>query len=279
VAGDIKLQLSAFNIDSSISSLFYTELHTPKQSTMAFPLPQGISTYHTKPYPAIDISRPELSTTGRVVFITGGGSGLGLAFAQHFAAAGSTQIAITGRRQKVLLDAQKLIQGKHPATKVLTLQSDVVDRDGVIAAFKKTAETFGKVDILVNNAGYLPAYELLGSETLPDDWWSAFSINVRGSHNVLSAFLPVATQNATVLNLTSAAVNAVVPGQSGYTASKIAAARVFECFAAENPGFRVVNVAPGVVMTEMHEKTVQHFENKGWPQLPLDDSKFHRRSC
>jgi NAD(P)-dependent dehydrogenase (short-subunit alcohol dehydrogenase family) len=245
---------------------------------MAFPLPQGISTYHTKPYPAIDISRPELSTAGKVILITGGGSGLGLAFAQHFAAAGSTQIAITGRRNNILLDAQKLIQNKYPATKVLTLQSDVVDRDDVIAAFKKTADTFGKIDVLVNNAGYLPAYEFLGSETSPDDWWSAFSTNVCGSHNVLSAFLSVAAQNATVLNLTSAAINAVIPGQSGYNASKIAAVRVFECFAAENPGFRVVNVAPGVVATQMQEKTAQHFEQQGWPQLPIDDSELYINS-
>jgi NAD(P)-dependent dehydrogenase (short-subunit alcohol dehydrogenase family) len=243
-------------------------------SAMAFPIPQGISTYHTKPYLAIDISRPELSTAGKVVFITGGGSGLGLAFAQHFAAAGSTQIAITGRRLNVLLQAQKLIQDKYPATKVLTLQSDVADHDAMRTAFRNTAEAFGKVDVLVNNAGYLPTYASLGSEMSHEDWWSAFRVNVLGAHNVLSAFLPVAAQNATVLNLTSAAVNGLLPGGSAYTASKIAAVRVFEHFQVEHSALRVVNVAPGVVLTDMHKKTVQHFDEKGWPQLPLDDSKF-----
>jgi NAD(P)-dependent dehydrogenase (short-subunit alcohol dehydrogenase family) len=92
---------------------------------------------------------------------------------------------------------------------------------------------------------------------------------------VLSAFLPVAAQYATVLNLTSAAINAVVPGQSGYNTSKIAATRLFECFAAENPRFRVVNVAPGVVATQMEEKTAQFFEKQGWPQLPVYDSELY----
>ncbi|KAH7402745.1 hypothetical protein BKA66DRAFT_436145 [Pyrenochaeta sp. MPI-SDFR-AT-0127] len=238
---------------------------------MAFSKPKGIDTYHTTPYAAIDVTRPELSTAGKVVFITGGGSGLGLAFAEHFAKAGSTQIAITGRRQNVLDEAQKSIQAAYPKTTVLTLQGDVVDRQAVDAAFKQTHKTFGPIDILINNAGYLPAYEAIGKESSPEDWWSGFSANVRGSHNVLSAFLPTAAADAVVINLTSAAVNAVVPGQSPYTASKIAATRLFESFGVENPGFRVVNVAPGVVKTSMHEKTIAHFDEKGWPQLPLDD--------
>lgn len=241
---------------------------------MAFPRPKGIETYHTKPYASIDVTRPELSTAGKVVLITGGGSGLGLAFAEHFAKAGSTQIAITGRRQNVLDEAQKSIQAAYPNTTVLTLQSDVVDRQAVDAAFKQTHKTFGPINILINNAGYLPAYEFIGQETSADDWWSGFSTNVRGSHNVLSAFLPTAAPDAVVINLTSAAVNAVIPGQSPYTSSKIAAARLFESFGIENPSFRVVNVAPGVVKTSMHEKTIAHFDSKGWPQLPLDDSEL-----
>jgi hypothetical protein len=41
----------------------------------------------------------------------------------------------------------------------------------------------------------------------------------------------------------------------------------------ENPGYRVVNVTPGVILTTMHEKTIAAFDLNGWPQLPLDDSK------
>jgi NAD(P)-dependent dehydrogenase (short-subunit alcohol dehydrogenase family) len=240
----------------------------------SFPTPQGISTYHTTSYPSIDVSRPELSTSGKVILITGGGTGLGLAFAQHFAAAGSTSIAITGRRANVLLDAQKLIQEKYPKTKVLTLPSDVTDRAAIATAFKQTTDTFGaKVDILINNAAYLTDWNLIGADTEnADDWWSTFSINVRGSHNVLSAFLSVAAPDATVINITSGIISGVVPGASAYTASKLAAARVFEFFQAENPEFRVVNLAPGVVLTDMHQKSVKHFEEKGWEQFPLDDS-------
>ncbi|KAF1841631.1 NAD(P)-binding protein [Cucurbitaria berberidis CBS 394.84] len=204
---------------------------------MEFPTPKGIETYHTKPYAAIDVSRPEVSAAGK-----------------HFAKAGSLKIAITGRRQQILDEAQKKIESAYPKTTVLTLQGDVADRAAVTTAFKKTLKTFGPIDVLVSNAGYMPGYEPIGGETSPDEWWSTFETN-----------------DAVVINLTSAAVNAVLPGQSAYTSSKIAVTRLFESFQAENPQFRVVNVAPGVVLTSMHQKTVSHFDKEGWPQLPLDD--------
>lgn len=222
---------------------------------MAFPIPKGISTYHTSPYPSISVTRPELSAVGKVVLITGGGTGIGLATAQHFALAGCTTIVITGRRASVLSDAQKLIQDTFPTTKVLILPSDVTDREGIANAFKKTSETFGKkIDILISNAGYLPSYHSQGSAAADsDEWWKAFTINVRGAHNVLNAFLPVAAPDAVVINVSSGAMNATLAGQSAYIASKTAAARVFECFQAENPGLRVVNLAPGIVLTDMHQ--------------------------
>jgi NAD(P)-dependent dehydrogenase (short-subunit alcohol dehydrogenase family) len=240
---------------------------------MQLPKPEGISTYHTKPYSAIDVTRPELSKAGKVVFITGGGSGLGLAFTEHFAKAGCTTIAITGRRQQVLDDAKQKIESTHINTTVLTLQGDVTNLDAVNSAFQQTVDAFGPIDILINNAGYLPGYEPIGKEGAFSDWWAGFEVNVKGSYNVLSAFLKASSQGATVINLTSAAVNAVVPGQSAYTASKVAATRMFEVFQVENPDYRVINVAPGVVLTDMHQKTIAAFDERDWPQLPLDDSK------
>ncbi|KAH7406185.1 hypothetical protein DE146DRAFT_651011 [Phaeosphaeria sp. MPI-PUGE-AT-0046c] len=278
-------RIDVFNMSRLISIPFHHSSQHPflfsctasspfsNSTIMSFPIPKGVSTYHTSPYPSIDVARPELSTAGKVILITGGGTGIGLATAQHFAKAGCTTIAITGRRSKVLAKAQKLIQDEYPATKVLTLASDVMDREGMVEAFKRTSETFAsKVDVLINNAGYLPSYKSQGSaEKDSDEWWKAFTTNVRGAHNVLNAFLPVAAQDATVINVSSGAMNATLAGQSAYIASKTAAARVFECFQAENPGFRVVNLAPGIVLTDMHQKSVDHFDEIGAEQAPLDD--------
>jgi NAD(P)-dependent dehydrogenase (short-subunit alcohol dehydrogenase family) len=166
---------------------------------MAFPTPKGITKYHTSPYPAINVRRPELSAGGKVVFITGGGSGLGLVFAQHFAMAGCTTIAITGRRQNIIDDAKTSLEKEYSGLRVLALQGDVTDKQAVEAAFEATKETFGVIHVLINNAGYLPAYTALASSD-PEDWWMAFETNVRGSFNVLSAFLPAAASNAVVFS-------------------------------------------------------------------------------
>jgi len=244
---------------------------------MAFPKPDGIETYHTKPYPAIDITRPELSAAGKVILITGGGSGLGLAFTEHFAKAGSTKIAITGRRANILNQAKSDIESKYPGTQVLTLAGDVSDTKAVHDAFTTTKSTLGPIDVLINNAGYLPHYVPIGSTAKGglDEWWKGYEVNVKGTYNVLSAFLATAApQNATVINLSTAGVNAIFSTQSAYGSSKMAATRLFEYFQAEHPEFRVVNVAPGVVRTEMHERTIAAMDDMGVAQLPLDDSKY-----
>jgi NAD(P)-dependent dehydrogenase (short-subunit alcohol dehydrogenase family) len=250
-------------------------------TTMSMPAPLGINTYHTKPYSTIQVTRPELSAAEKVVLITGGGSGLGFAFSEHFAKAGCKKIAITGRREKVLQNAKEKIESFYPGTSVLTLQSDVADREGLDLAFKKAFDLFGPIHVLISNAGYLPEWKSIGEETSFHDWWNGFETNVKGPHNVLSAFLKTSAPDATVLNIVSGAVNTIIPGQSAYSSSKIASTRLFEVFQKEYPRYRVINVAPGIIMTPMHEKTVAVFAERGWPQLPLDDSMAYiqTRKC
>ncbi|OAL56580.1 NAD(P)-binding protein [Pyrenochaeta sp. DS3sAY3a] len=239
---------------------------------MNFPTPTGISTYHTTPYPSISPTLPSLSAANKTVLITGGGQGLGLAFATHFAAASCPRIAITGRRAPVLAAAKKAIEKKYPGTRVLPLTSDVTDAAAVAAALEKVVEEFGKIDVLVNNAGFLPPYTPLGTPTSHTDWQHTFATNVFGTHNVLASFVASGPPpGAVLLNISTAAVNGVVPGGSAYGASKAAAVRVCESFAVENPGVRVVSVAPGWVRTEMHGRTENYFAEMGWGELPADD--------
>jgi NAD(P)-dependent dehydrogenase (short-subunit alcohol dehydrogenase family) len=221
---------------------------------MAFP--PYTKTFHTEPYPAIDRSRPELSTAGKVVLISGGGSGIGPRIANAFAASGATKIVIIGRTESSLLSTKKEIESKHPGVTVLTFVADIVDQAAVNKAFAVTKKEFGPIDILVGNAGYLPDIVPVSSASV-DEFFKGFEINVKGNFILSQAFLANASENPTLIHVSSggAHVPATHPGMGAYAASKLAAAKMSEYFHLENPNFRVINVHPGVLPSAMNDKS------------------------
>ena len=85
--------------------------------------------------------------TGKVAFITGGNSGIGLATARQFIAKGA-KVAIAGRSQKTLQEAAAAL-----GPNLLPLQTDLRDVKAIDAAVEKAVSAFGKLDILFANAG------------------------------------------------------------------------------------------------------------------------------
>ena len=131
----------------------------------SLPFPSVTKAWHNSPYPAIDPRQPKLSTKGKSVFITGGGTGSGAAVARTFAAAGVTEMAITGRRKEVLDATAEALKKNFPELIVLTLATDVSKLESVEAAFDTFMKQFGKVDICVSNAGVAPPPVTFGSPT------------------------------------------------------------------------------------------------------------------
>lgn len=87
---------------------------------------------------------------GKVAFVTGGASGLGLAMAHAFTGAGM-KVAIADI-EDTALEAAKLAFSDSNA-EVITIKTDVTDRESMAQARQKTLDAFGKVHVVCNNAG------------------------------------------------------------------------------------------------------------------------------
>ncbi len=230
-------------------------------------------TWHSQPYPTISPSRPELSAAGKVVFITGGGSGIGKATAIAFAQAGAKVVAIFGRRFGNLQLGAEEIRKANPAgtTSVVTESVDISQRPALEAAFASASNKAGvaKVDILVNNAASLKPLNPVatyGEKELRE----SIEGNLIGSFNVVQAVVPLLAPKAKILNISSgiAHINPI-PGLWAYASLKLAVLKMFDYLQAENPELSVFNIQPGVVTTELNQVSRFPGEDDGKLYCPL----------
>ncbi|KAH6893011.1 hypothetical protein B0T10DRAFT_536869 [Thelonectria olida] len=231
-------------------------------------LPKFTSTYHHEPYPAISPSKPELSTKGKKVVITGAGTGIGAATALAFAQSGASSIALLGRTERTLLATKKAISEAYPETEVYTYVSDIVDHSSLENSLQSFTSTVGgKLDILVANAGSLDELKPV-LECDETKWWSIFEVNIKGQFNLVKAFVPLAVHDAVIINVSSCVAHfPIVPKHSSYHGSKLAAIKVFDYLQAENPSLAVMQFHPGAIPTSMSQKSF----DSGIPKGKADD--------
>lgn len=214
-------------------------------------------TWHNKSYPQISPNRPELRAEGKVVFITGAGTGIGKATAIGFAQAGAKAIAIFGRRiDKLKLAAEEIRNANTNRTTAVIVESvDLSDRAAVHAAFASAINKVeGKsIDVFVSNAGTFQGPGSVAGYS-DDDFNKTIKLNMGSAFNSIKEMLPLLAPNATVLNITSGIAHIdALPGQFwSYAVVKAANTKMFDYFQAENPNLRVFNVQPGVVTSEMN---------------------------
>lgn len=209
-------------------------------------------------YPAIDPSLPAHSQEGKVVVITGGGTGIGgKGIAPAFAIANARAIVLVGRRKDKLDEAANLIRKDYPQVDVLTVAASVTDEQSVKSLFYTVKSTFGTAHVLINNAGVQPPAEPILSSA-PDAWWGTLDTNLKGTYLMTRAFLMQLGDgnHGTVVNLASGAGVAVLPGMSAYGLSKAATIRFNEFVAAEAENVTAVAMDPGTVNTDMVQNTM-----------------------
>ena len=88
---------------------------------------------------------------GRTALVTGGSSGLGVAFARGLARAGAN-VVVTARRQPMIDQTAEMLRGY--GVRASAFAADITDDAQFESVFEKTVEAYGQIDILVNNAGY-----------------------------------------------------------------------------------------------------------------------------
>ncbi|KAJ5144379.1 hypothetical protein N7476_004818 [Penicillium atrosanguineum] len=223
----------------------------PMESFVSF-----TKTWHNDTYPAISPTRPELSTAGKNVVITGGGTGIGKAAAIAFAQAGAKSVSIIGRRIDHLHTAGQAITAVSPSTQVVLQTGDITNLASINAALSAIVNKVGSnIDIFVSNAGMLPKEgPVIGYPEA--ELRRTFEINTMGTFHALHAFTPLAAPGAKFLHTASSishwAPLPEVPGVWSYAATKGAALKMVDYYASEHPEIHVASFHPGIVGTEIN---------------------------
>ncbi|KAI1768260.1 cellulase signal transduction associated dehydrogenase [Hypoxylon sp. FL1150] len=205
------------------------------------PQPSYTKVTYKATYPAIEPTLPALSTAGKVVVITGASGGIGQATAVSFAASGSKALILLGRRPAALAETAAQVRATNADVPTQTHTVDLCDAPATRGVMDAVVREHGGIDVFVHCAGVLaPVQPLLTAH--PATFLDGYKTTVVGT----------LSPDVTFVNLTTAGILfPAFPGMGAYVSSKMAAVKLLEAFAAENPGVRLHNVHPGFLKTDM----------------------------
>lgn len=185
------------------------------------------------------------------VVITGASTGIGLATAKAFIAAGAN-VWITSRSADKLQTAAEEIA----STKLKTVVSDTASMEGIATLEKEIAREGVKLDVLFLNAGIATFKPI--AEATEAEFDAQFNTNVKGHFFTLQKLLPHLANGSSVVFTSSTVATATNSGTSVYSATKGALNKIAQIAANElaERGIRVNIVSPGPVQTPGLENAV-----------------------
>ena len=194
--------------------------------------------------------RELLYFSGRVVLVTGAGSGIGRAIAARFAEAGA-RVAVHHRRSRdgaaAVVSAIRAAGGEARA-----FEADLARADEPERLVDEVAAAFGRLDALVNNAGSYPLAGLL--EVSAAEWDDVLGVNLRSALGCLQAAgrRMAASGGGSIVNVSSIQAFRPAPELAHYSAAKAGLEMLTRSAALElgASGVRVNTVAPGLIWRE-----------------------------
>jgi NAD(P)-dependent dehydrogenase (short-subunit alcohol dehydrogenase family) len=206
---------------------------------------------------------------GKVIIVTGAGTGLGLATAQRLAREGA-RLALVDRDSGALDAAREALTGEAAGAEALAITADVSAEDEVRSAVEQTVGELGRVDGLYNNAGIEGKQDPIeGYDASQLD--KVIDINLKGVLYGMKHVLPHLREQGSGAIVNAASVGGIraVPNLVAYVASKHAVAGMTRQAAVEygQHGVSINAIAPGAIMTDMiRGSLIQIGGEDGWEQ-------------
>jgi len=161
-----------------------------------------------------------MSSSGKVAIVTGAGTGIGKAASLALLKEGY-RVALAGRRKELLEQVAK--EAGEGASRALVVQTDVADRDSIVALFAQTKRAFGRLDVLFNNAG-------IGAPGVPledltyEQWKAVVDTNLTGSfictQEAFKIMKDQTPRGGRIINNGSISAHTPRPNSSPYTSTK-----------------------------------------------------------
>lgn len=186
----------------------------------------------------------------KIVLVTGGSRGIGLAICKKFASEGAKVYA--GVRSLDVTGKLKL-ECKESFGNIIPIRLDVTSKESIKSCIMQVKNESGRLDILVNNAGLtiIERFDMMSDASLN----KIYDTNVFGLIHVtqIAMRLLKKSDNPNIINMSSIMAGESDIGQTGYASSKAAVNTMTKTWAKEYApnGFRVNAIAPGNVNTDM----------------------------
>lgn len=192
------------------------------------------------------------TVSGKVAFVTGGASGIGLGMVKTFLQAGM-KVVVADIRDDHLESARRELGAEASAH---FLRLDITDREAMREAADESERVFGKVHVLCNNAGVGALGDLRKFTYADWDW--CLQVNLGGVINGIQTFLPRMLKHgeaAHIVNTSSMGALMPMPGGAAYIAAKSAVYGLTEALRCDldNSNVGVTLLIPGPTKTNIHQ--------------------------